>query len=299
MPAALRYLVLFTPKASSSPSSSPSLSSRKLNLSSKPALLQCPQLQEIPLNFKEKVLCLELMGVDAGRALSVNPSLHSASLDSIHSIVSFLQRKGIQQKDMARIFGMCPRILTSDIQNDLNPVFEFLSDDLHVPDKSFRKVINKCPRLLVSSVRNQLKPALIYLQRLGINNNEALAYQDPVLLVSSVENTLIPKIRFLTSLGFCYEDVVGMVVRCPSLLTFSVENNFKPKFEYYLEEMKGSLEELKGFPQYFAFSLEKRIKPRHRQIQDAGTKLPISVMLKTSDQEFTELVNKAMAVATD
>ncbi|CAN6445280.1 unnamed protein product [Victoria cruziana] len=295
--AALRYLATFTTKASSSPSSSPSLSTTKLSLSSKPNLLQCPQLQEIPFNFKEKVLCLEIMGVDAGRALSGNPSLHSATLDSIHSVVSFLQRKGIQQKDLGRIFGMCPRVLTSDVQNDLNPVFDFLSQELHVPDKNYRKVINKCPRLLVSSVRDQLKPALLYLQRLGINNNEALAYQDPVLLVSSVENTLIPKIQFLTSLGLCYEDVVGLVVRCPSLLTFSIENNFKPKYEYYMDEMNGSLEELKGFPQFFAFSLEKRIKPRHRQMHAAQTKFPLSVMLKTSDQVFSDLVNKAIMTA--
>lgn len=232
------------------------------------------------------------MGVDSGKALSQNPSLHTASLHSIQEIVTFLESKGIHQKDLGRIFGMCPKVLTSDIKSELNPVFNFLSYELKVPDQNFRKVINKCPRLLISSVQNQLKPALFYLQRLGFNDIYALAYQDPILLVSSVEKTLIPKLNFLQSLGFSKEDAVGMVLRCPSLFTFSIENNFKPKFDYFAKEMNGSLDELKEFPQYFAFSLEKRIKPRHIEIVLRGIKVALPLMLKTTDEEFAELIRQ-------
>ncbi|KAF6166126.1 hypothetical protein GIB67_023836 [Kingdonia uniflora] len=261
------------------------------HLSTKPKAL----LQKLPMittsdQFKEKVLCLELIGVNSGRALSLNPSLLIVTLDSINTIISFLQSKGIHQKDLGRIFGMCPKILTSSIKHDLLPVFQFLSRDLNVPTQNFRKAINKCPRLLVSSVRDQLKPSLLYLKRLGLKDIEALAYQDPVLLVSSVENTLIPKLDYLVELGFSRDDAVGMVVRCPGLFTFSVENNFKPKFGYFLKEMKGDLEELKGFPQYFAFSLDKRIKPRHKKVLESGVKVPLSLMLKSTNEEFNELI---------
>ncbi|PQM42877.1 uncharacterized protein Pyn_39152 [Prunus yedoensis var. nudiflora] len=231
------------------------------------------------------------MGVDAGKALSQNPSLHTASLHSIHSIISFLQSKGIQ-KDLPKIFGMCPNILTSSIKSDLNPVFIFLSEDLKVPEHSFRKVINKCPRLLACSVIDQLKPAMFYLQRLGFKDLDALAYHDSVLLVSSVEKTLIPKLEFLQSLGFPRDEAVGMVLRCPGLLTFSIENNFKPKFEYFSVDMGKKLEELKQFPQYFAFSLEKRIKPRHMEVVQRGVEVPLPLMLKSTDDEFRELLRE-------
>lgn len=230
------------------------------------------------------------MGVDSGKALSQNPSLRLATLHSIQSIVSFLQSKGIHQKDLAKIFGMCPQILTSNINSDLNPVFNFLSQDLKVPEQSFRKVINKCPRLLASSVRDQLKPALFYLQRLGFKDLEALAHHDCVLLVSSVEKTLIPKMKYLESLGFSKEEVVGMFLRCPSLFTFSIENNYKPKLEYFSVEMGRKLEELKEFPQYFAFSLEKRIKPRHMEVVQSGVEVSLPLMLKTTDADFRELI---------
>lgn len=242
--------------------------------------------------FKEKILCLEIMGVDSGRALAQNPCLHSAPLHSINAVVTFLQSKGLHLKDLGRILGMCPKILTSDIKSDLNPVFHFLAHDLRVPDQGFRKVINKCPRFLISSVGDQLKPALFYLHRLGFRDLHALAYQDPILLVSNVEKTLIPKLDYLVSLGFSKADAVRMVLRCPGLFTFSIQNNFKPKLDYFTEEMKGSLEDLKEFPQYFAFSLEKRIKPRHAEVVRSGVKVALPLMLKATDEDFRELLKQ-------
>ncbi|XP_058199761.1 transcription termination factor MTEF1, chloroplastic [Rhododendron vialii] len=294
--AAISSLCFCSHNPSPQPSSSHQTNNIQLTPKPKTSLQKHPLYQpansNLSFQFKEKILCLEIMGVDSGKALSINPSLHSASLHSIHSIISFLQSKGIHQKDMGRIFGMCPQILTSDIKSDLIPVFNFLFHDLRVPETNFRSVINKCPRLLASSVRDQLKPALFYLQRLGFRDLKALAYQDPILLVSSVENTLIPKLDYLGELGFSRNDTVGMVLRCPTLFTFSIENNFKPKFEYFDKEMGGRLEELKEFPGYFAFSLEKRIKPRHMEVVQSGVKVPLPLMLKSTDEEFRELIRR-------
>lgn len=286
--------------SSSASSSSSSCSDQQMSLLSptKPkSILQKnplyqPTHKNISLQFKEKILCLEIMGVDSGKALSQNPCLHTASLHAIHDIITFLQSKGLYQKDFARIFGMCPTILTSDIRSELNPVFNFLSKDLRVPEDYFRKVINKCPRLLICSVKDQLKPTLFYLQRLGFTDVHHLAYQDPILLVSSVENTLIPKLHYLVSLGFTRREAVEMTLRCPGLFTFSIQNNFKPKFDYFSQEMEGELDELKDFPQYFAFSLDKRIKPRHIQLVDNGVSIPLSLMLKTTDEEFNHLISQ-------
>uniref|UniRef100_A0A2C9WIS6 Uncharacterized protein n=1 Tax=Manihot esculenta TaxID=3983 RepID=A0A2C9WIS6_MANES len=102
----------------------------------------------------------------------------------------------------------------------------------------------------------------------------------PVLLTSDLHLYLYPVFEFLLN------EVKEMVVRSPGLLTFSVENNLMPKVEYFLMEMKGDLEELKRFPQYFSFSLERKIKPRHKMLAEYGLKLPLWKMLKISDGEF-------------
>ncbi|CAL5355064.1 unnamed protein product [Camellia sinensis] len=44
--------------------------------------------------------------------------------------------------------------------------------------------------------------------------------------------------------------------------------------------------ELKRFPQYFSFSLERKIKPRHQLLVENGLSLPLPQMLKVSDGEF-------------
>ncbi|XP_010509731.1 PREDICTED: transcription termination factor MTEF1, chloroplastic-like [Camelina sativa] len=302
MSAALSSSLYISPKKPSCPQQP-----QPTNLSTKPTSIKTtlhshPLFsvadQAVTFQMKEKILCLELMGIDSGKALSLNPFLRSASLDSIESVLHFLQSRGIYPNDLPRILGMCPTILTSDIRTELNPVFMFLSNDLNVPENSFRRVIKKCPRLLISSVEDQLKPALFYLRRLGFDDLDALAYQDPILLVSSVEHTLIPKLRFLESIGYTRSEAIGMILRCPALFTFSIENNFKPKLDYFMSGIKGKLENLKEFPQYFAFSLEKRIKPRHIESMERGLELPLSLMLKSTDEEFEQLLtNNPSSVA--
>ncbi|CAA3031063.1 transcription termination factor MTEF1, chloroplastic, partial [Olea europaea subsp. europaea] len=121
-----------------------------------------PTLSNIFLQFKEKILYLEIMGMDSGQAVSQNPSWHTTSLHSIIEIITFLPSKRIHQKDLGRIFGTCPQILKSDITIDLNQVFNFLSYDLKARKEKSRKVINKCPRMLISSARDQHKPTLFY-----------------------------------------------------------------------------------------------------------------------------------------
>jgi len=261
-------------------------------------------LPELPSQVKDKILSLELMGVDYGRALELNPSLRDAAPESIHAVVSFLQSRGLHFKDLGRVFGMCPSVLTASVRADLRPVFAFLSEDLGVPESAHRRVVVKCPRVLACSVRDQLRPALIYLRRLGFRDTRVLALQDPILLVSSVERTLAPKLQFLAGLGMSRDDAVAMVLRCPALFTFSIERNYRPKFEYLVEAMGCGVEDIKAFPQFFAFSLEKRIAPRHRAVEEAGVTMPLPDMLKATDEEFTEMLEKEQrlreqAAATD
>lgn len=69
------------------------------------------------------------------------------------------------------------------------------------------------------------------------------------------------KIRFLKEIGFSQEEAAKVCGRMPAIFGYSVEENLWPKYEYLVKEMERDLEELKGFPQYFGFSLEGRIMP--------------------------------------
>ncbi|XP_024463543.1 transcription termination factor MTEF1, chloroplastic [Populus trichocarpa] len=77
-----------------------------------------------------------------------------------------------------------------------------------------------------------------------------------------------------------------MAVRAPGILTLSMDRNLGPKLDYSVREIKGDLEEFKKFPQFFSFSLERKIKPRHRMLVEYGLKMPLSRMLKVNEGEF-------------
>ncbi|KAH0923979.1 hypothetical protein HID58_023997, partial [Brassica napus] len=239
------------------------------------------------LLFREKLIYLQDLNVDPHKALRVNPSLRAAPISTVVSVETLLSSTGLSRPAVGRILDMFPDLLTSDPESDILPVLRFLSDEIYLSDEDIPKSITRCPRLLISSVDFQLRPALAFLKTLGFVGRDTVTSRNTVLLVSSVERTLIPKIEFLEEgLGFTRDEVAKMVVRSPALLTYSVENNLAPKVEFFMEEMRGDVKELKRFPQYFSFSLERKIKPRHRLLKEHGILMPLSEMLKVSDGQF-------------
>ncbi|XP_030956447.1 transcription termination factor MTEF1, chloroplastic [Quercus lobata] len=269
---------------SSKPSKTPSSSS---NLNTKNPPSSSSSSSDSGLLFRQKILYLENLNVNSHKALQLNPDFRSTPLSSLLSVEQCLSSFGLTRSSLGRILDMYPQLLTSDPHTQLYPIFDFLLNEVRIPFLHIPKSITRCPRILVSSVPNQLRPTFSFLQNLGFVGPHSITSHTVVLLVSSVEDTLLPKIQFLQSLGFSHEEVATMVIRSPGLLTFSITNNLLPKVKYFLEEMKGDIVELKRFPQYFSFSLEGKIKPRHRLLLEHRLSLPLPAMLKVSDGEFT------------
>lgn len=94
------------------------------------------------------------------------------------------------------------------------------------------------------------------------------------------------KMGFLQEIGFSYEEAANVCTRLPAIFGYGVESNLKPKVEYLVEEMEREVEELKRFPQYFGFSLEKRIVPRHLHLKERGVRIPLNRMLMWGDDKF-------------
>lgn len=78
----------------------------------------------------------------------------------------------------------------------------------------------------------------------------------------------------------------ALCARCPAIFGYSVENNLRPKIEYLANNMGRSVVELKKFPQYFAFSLKKRIIPRHLHLKQRNVQIPLQRMLLMSNERF-------------
>ncbi|KAL6577793.1 hypothetical protein OROMI_010121 [Orobanche minor] len=249
------------------------------------------------LKFREKLLYLQSLKVNPQKALQINPNLRSSPISTLHSITQCLSSVGFDLSAAGRILDMYPQLLTTDPYTDVYPIFDFLLNTVQLSFPEVRRSIIRCPRILVSDLEAQLKPTHEFLTDLGFVGPNKLTSQTTVLLVSSVEFTLMPKIEYLVGLGFKSVDVINMLLRSPGLLTYSVENNYRPKMEYFLKEMNGDLEEIKRFPQYFSFSLERKIKPRHMLLVEHGFLMSLSEMLKVSDGEFSvRLIEKRLQI---
>lgn len=86
-----------------------------------------------------------------------------------------------------------------------------------------------------------------------------------------------------------------MFKRFPQLFNYSIGENYEPKLGYLTGEMGRDAREVLEFPQYFSFSLENRIKPRHVACAAKGVRLPLAVMLRTKEDGFRD----ALEVCSD
>ena len=161
---------------------------------------------------------------------------------------------------------------------DIAPVFDFLASDLPSSVQQSRGLILRCPRLLFSDVEFCLKPTLNFLRQVGLEGLDKPTNLNAHLLNTRVEK-LRGKIGFLQEIGFSYEEAARACARMPAIFGYGTEANLRPKFEYLVKDMNRSVEELIKFPQYFGFSLENRIMPRHLHLKQRNVRIPLNRML--------------------
>ncbi|KAH0705165.1 hypothetical protein KY290_009860 [Solanum tuberosum] len=131
-----------------------------------------------------------------------------------------------------------------------------------------------CPEILTAPISTTLRPAVTFLLR------------EVHVTGENLPGVLRRRPRLLTKIGFSRRDAKVMFRRFPSLFCYIIEENLEPKFDYFVVEMGREMMELNVFPQYFSFSLEKRIKPRHMMCVEKGVCLSLPVMLKSHESRF-------------
>ncbi|KAG7638650.1 putative transcription regulator mTERF family [Arabidopsis thaliana] len=276
----------FKPNTSSSSSSffkSPDIPS----LSSTTTTTTTTTTETLESSIHEKLIYLDSLGIDFLTLINRHPPLLSTALSAVESVVDYMTTPPINftLQDFRRLVSMCPELLTSPLTSHTIPVITFLLREVGV-DSIFdlRQALRRRPRLLACSVDHQLRPTLYFLQRIGILDPHKHTY----LLSCSVEHKLVPRIDYFEKLGFSRRSATAMFKRFPQLFNYSIAENYEPKLKYLMVEMGRDVREVLEFPQYFSFSLENRIKPRHEACAAKGVRFPLPVMLKTNEAGFRD-----------
>ncbi|XP_019190990.1 PREDICTED: transcription termination factor MTEF1, chloroplastic-like [Ipomoea nil] len=265
------------------PASPPKLLRLPSPPSSSPTISLPPNPKPSNTHLQENLFYLDSLGIDSFHCLTSHPQLVSASLPQFKSAINFLLNLDLNIHEIRRVLHMCPEILTASLPHTLRPAVTFLLREARVEGRHLPGVIRRRPRLLTRSVEEQLRPALYFLQSaVGIEDVSKCA----TLLSCSVETKFIPRLDYFQKLGFSKREATVMFRRFPSLFCYSIEENFEPKSNYFLVDMGRELKELLDFPQYFSFSLENRIKPRHKICVEKGVCLSLPLMLKLSEVRF-------------
>ncbi|AES80505.1 putative transcription regulator mTERF family [Medicago truncatula] len=213
---------------------------------------------------------------------------HPDTINHILTIITFLKSHSFTEADIPRLVHHSPHLFTTSISpTSLSPVFTFLASDLLASVEDSHGLILRCPNLLFTDVNHILKPTLHFLrEEVGVSNLNRPTNRNAHLLNTRVEKMRM-RVRFLEEVvGFTYEEARNVCARLPAILGYDVENNLWPKFVYLVKEMEREVEELKKFPQFFGFSLDKRIVPRHLHLKERGVRIPLNRMLMWGDEKF-------------
>ncbi|KAK7295266.1 hypothetical protein RJT34_18172 [Clitoria ternatea] len=207
-------------------------------------------------------------------------------VDHLLATVTFLKSHSFSDADIPRLNYLTPHLFSTAVHSaDIAPVFHFLAADLLATASESRALILRCPKLLFSDVELCLRPTLHFLRQIGIRELNKPTNRNAHLLNTRVDK-LHGKVRFLQEIGFTNEEAIKACARLPAIFGYDVGNNLWPKFVYLTKDMERELEELKRFPQYFGFSLDKRIVPRHLHLKERGVRIPLNRMLMWGDDKF-------------
>ncbi|XWS68163.1 hypothetical protein CRYUN_Cryun04dG0067800 [Craigia yunnanensis] len=236
-------------------------------------------------SHRENVRYLKAIGIIDPNAKPHNlPS--PQTVDQLLSTINFLKSKGIHDQDFSRLAFLCPQLFSNNFDtSEIEPVFDFLITDLNASIQESRGLIVNCPYILFSDVEYCLRPTLEYLRGLGVEKLNEPNKQKAFLLNTRVEKLRV-KIRFLRSIGLSYEEAATFCARMPAIFGYNIDDNLRPKYDFLVEEMERNLEELKEFPQYFGFSLHKRIAPRHWHLKQRNVRIKLNRMLLWGDEKF-------------
>ncbi|BBN00183.1 mTERF domain-containing protein, mitochondrial [Marchantia polymorpha subsp. ruderalis] len=205
----------------------------------------------------------------------------------MHPMINYLKYLGVKSKDIGKVVLRRPQLLGYTIPG-LEPSVKCLME-FGVKQEMIGKVITTAPQILTLNVDDKLRPVVEFFRSMGLNKErdiELLLVRNGQILCCSIEKNLRPKFEFLLGLGLSTTDIANMIVLFPSMLGQSIEGSLGPKYNYLVNVMKRSVDEVIDFPQYFGYSLERRIIPRHEKLHSKAISTSLPSMLACVDHDF-------------
>lgn len=209
----------------------------------------------------------------------------------------FLRELALNNDQVTRMVAICPIILTLNVDTNLRPTVRFLQSLGSDNWDGWRTMMIRYPQLLTHSVENVLKPKLEFVETtlLDLQIHDSLrrivSRFPPIFWLSP--DLLQHKVNYLSQkVDLTADEMKGVILTFPQILGLSVDQNVEPTITFLLTSL--TQKELKTFflyqPSLFAYSLEKRIRPRLEQLQANGIVFAYSppYLMSLSNDKFQQ-----------
>ncbi|KAL2622230.1 hypothetical protein R1flu_002435 [Riccia fluitans] len=251
-------------------------------------------------NFRERMDFLLACGLsesEVQQSLKLFPQLLHLRLENLKRKIQFFDSIGLEREKMAKIIARWPLVFRQSVERKLRPKIEMLQT-LGVGREGIAKILTRYPEITAVSLEDNLKQKVAFFEANGLTgrrlvklmtshpraltlsltdlNKKLEFFKQKGFVPGSVEmiralgvcitiSTASLEARFLNleSLGFSLEESREIVKQQPAILTVS-EKCIQDKVHYLVNHMERSVVDIVKCPSYLLYSLELRIKPRHR-----------------------------------
>jgi len=181
------------------------------------------------------------------------------------------------QIDVEKVRRRCPAVLRYDVTR-LQAMLQFLNANNLDPVK----ILNKQPQILQRKP-DTLASNLAFLQTLPINPTKAIESYPPLLCFPI--DTIQSKMEALTKIGLL---PVSILNQYPQVFGRDIDRTSLHTIGFLTKDMGRSLEEINRNSVCLTYSLEKRIKPRHRYMMAHGRRkdFALGTLLNCNDERF-------------
>lgn len=254
-------------------------------------------------NVREWVLLLRTVSVNQPeQVISTNPIIlgkradHSVSSGSAAAAAEWMGSKGLTPFEVSKVISAFPMILNVSPAS-LAATDAWLRIELRWTSDMTKKALHACPELFALRPSN-LAPKLDWFRMTGFSDEaiSSMLIKCPNLLTVSVERNQ-SLVSALQLLGLSRDQVLLLIFQMPSLLRKNISSaTQQAKVRFLLEVMQRDILELTTCTAYFTYSLFNRIGPRWAFValycEDAQTR-KLGGMLSKGEISFLEGLKSA------
>ncbi|KAE8648643.1 transcription termination factor MTERF5, chloroplastic-like [Cucumis sativus] len=222
----------------------------------------------VSTNLKPKFEFLQEIGFVGPllpKIILANPPLLLRSLHS-HLKPSLVFLKEILESDERVIAAICSSswLLTYDFERVIKPNVDVLASE-GVPSRNIAKLIALDPRTIMQKVDRMIH-AVKTAKELGIEPKSGMFIYAVVVRLSMSDSNWKKKINVMKSLGWSEDEIFTAYKKYPPYLNCS-EEKLRDVADFCSNTAKLDPGTLITYPNFFTFSVEKRLQPRYRVLE--------------------------------